>query len=162
MKFASCFVFSFTATYRHAVDAFSLRMAADLPPPLRLVAASPPPKSALHLAPPTVSASPIVESIISHSRVESIISHSQIESIISHSQIESRSPAAATKLPRSKPRTLGLLTFDLDDSLYPVGPVLADANDVFVETIATPLSHRTSSIQGSVFARKLVPSLERQ
>lgn len=162
MKFVSCFVLSFTATHRYAVDAFSLRMAADLPPSLRLVAASPPPKSALHLAPATVSASPIVESIISHSRVESIVSHSQVESIshaaatklprsktppesalrhappiISASPIvESRPPAAATRPPRSKPTTLGLLTFDLDDSLYPIGPVLADANGVFVETMA--------------------------
>lgn len=87
------------------VDAFSLRMAADLPPPLRQVAPTPPPQTALRLAP--VAAAPM----------------------------ESRTLRAPT--PRSKPATLGLLTFDLDDSLYPIEPVLADANNVFVETMAS-------------------------
>lgn len=36
----------------------------------------------------------------------------------------------------TKKATLGLLTFDLDDSLYPIEPVLSDANKVFVETMA--------------------------
>ena len=35
-----------------------------------------------------------------------------------------------------KTKTLGLLTFDLDDSLYPIEPVLNDANKVFVQTMA--------------------------
>eukprot|EP00581_Thalassiosira_minuscula_P017623 CAMPEP_0183716900 /NCGR_PEP_ID=MMETSP0737-20130205/10646_1 /TAXON_ID=385413 /ORGANISM="Thalassiosira miniscula, Strain CCMP1093" /LENGTH=373 /DNA_ID=CAMNT_0025946231 /DNA_START=18 /DNA_END=1139 /DNA_ORIENTATION=+ len=105
MKLTSC-VFVYLATTNPA-DAFTLRMAADFPPPFRPVAASPPPKSALNLAPAAASAPPVVES---------------------------KSPASIRR--GGKPTTLGLLTFDLDDSLYPVGPVLADANDVFVETMA--------------------------
>jgi FMN phosphatase YigB (HAD superfamily) len=32
-------------------------------------------------------------------------------------------------------QTLGLLTFDLDDTLYPIAPVEADANDAFVQAM---------------------------
>lgn len=101
MKLSSCLLASLTHVV--VVDGFSLRMTANLPPPLRLIAASPPPKSALSLAAAT--AAPI---------------------------IESRPPRATP----SKPRTLGLITFDLDDSLYPIEPVLSDANNVFVKTMA--------------------------
>lgn len=34
-----------------------------------------------------------------------------------------------------KTRKLGLLTFDLDDSLYPIEPVLSDANDAFAKIL---------------------------
>jgi FMN phosphatase YigB (HAD superfamily) len=37
---------------------------------------------------------------------------------------------------KKRTRTLGLLTFDLDDSLYPIAPVLHDANGVFVRAMA--------------------------
>jgi len=37
-------------------------------------------------------------------------------------------------LPKTK--TIGLLTFDLDDSLYPIAPVLHDANEIFVQTMS--------------------------
>lgn len=40
------------------------------------------------------------------------------------------------RVERTRPAKLGLITFDLDDSLYPIEPVLADANEVFVETVA--------------------------
>ena len=91
-----------------AADAFSsLRMSStDLPPPLRVQAASPPPKSALHFSAAAVAAAPI------------------------------ESGSRARVAPREKPLTLGLLTFDLDDSLYPINQVLKDANDVFVTTMA--------------------------
>mmetsp|Transcript_8022 Transcript_8022/g.16267 ORF Transcript_8022/g.16267 Transcript_8022/m.16267 type:complete len:300 (-) Transcript_8022:90-989(-) len=42
----------------------------------------------------------------------------------------STSTSSATKLP-----TLGLLTFDLDDTLFPIGPVLADANEAMISAI---------------------------
>lgn len=110
MKFASFVSFAFvtTGSQHHAVDAFSLRMAADLPPPFRSVAASPPPKSALHLTTATASTP----------------------------SIQPRSPASIKSSGRGEPMTLGLLTFDLDDSLYPIDKVLADANDVFAKTVA--------------------------
>ncbi|KAL7551295.1 hypothetical protein ACHAWF_017574 [Thalassiosira exigua] len=99
---------SLAAAVPRAADAFSLRMtSSDLPPPLRPMAASPPPSSALRLAPPAASASPTV--------------------------VATRAP---TKPRRSAPRSLGLITFDLDDSLYPIEPVLADANEVFAKTVA--------------------------
>lgn len=41
-----------------------------------------------------------------------------------------------TSTPTTPTKTLGLLTFDLDDSLYPIEPVLHDANTVFVKTMA--------------------------
>jgi len=40
------------------------------------------------------------------------------------------------RIERTRPAKLGLITFDLDDSLHPIEPVLADANEVFVETVA--------------------------
>jgi len=43
--------------------------------------------------------------------------------------------APPTNTPQ-KTKTLGLLTFDLDDSLYPIEPVLQDANNIFVQTMA--------------------------
>lgn len=43
-------------------------------------------------------------------------------------------PSAAAIPPR-RSHALGLLTFDLDDSLYPIAPVLHDANRVFSETM---------------------------
>jgi putative hydrolase of the HAD superfamily len=43
---------------------------------------------------------------------------------------------ASSTLSATKQGTLGLLTFDLDDSLYPIDPVLKDANNVFVKKMA--------------------------
>jgi FMN phosphatase YigB (HAD superfamily) len=40
---------------------------------------------------------------------------------------------ATTKI---ETQTLGLLTFDLDDTLYPIAPVEAEANEAFVEAMA--------------------------
>ncbi|KAL7551991.1 hypothetical protein ACHAWF_015201 [Thalassiosira exigua] len=48
---------------------------------------------------------------------------------------EPSSPAVARVDAPRKTRTLGLLTFDLDDSLYPIEPVLHDANEAFVEAM---------------------------
>lgn len=42
-------------------------------------------------------------------------------------ETENASPPAATK----KKRKLGLITFDLDDTLYPIAPVLDEANSAF-------------------------------
>jgi len=38
---------------------------------------------------------------------------------------------------KTESQTLGLLTFDLDDTLYPIGPVEQDANDAFVKAMGT-------------------------
>jgi FMN phosphatase YigB (HAD superfamily) len=47
------------------------------------------------------------------------------------------SPSRADGTPgKKRTRTLGLLTFDLDDSLYPIAPVLHDANSAFVRAMA--------------------------
>ena len=35
---------------------------------------------------------------------------------------------ASTASPKSKVKDIGLLTFDLDDTLYPIAPVVEDAN----------------------------------
>ena len=48
----------------------------------------------------------------------------------------SSSSSRADGTPGKRTRTLGLLTFDLDDSLYPIAPVLHDANSVFVRAMA--------------------------
>lgn len=41
------------------------------------------------------------------------------------------------KKTNNKPKTLGLLTFDLDDSLYPIAPVLRDADVAFARAMAS-------------------------
>jgi len=35
----------------------------------------------------------------------------------------------------TKPKTLGLLTFDLDDTLYPIAPVISEANEAFAKAM---------------------------
>ena len=80
----------------------------NLPPALRQIAPSPPPSSVLTLRVATASAS-------TTATVEE---------------------AESSTLPGSKTKTLGLLTFDLDDSLYPIEPVLHDANEIFVQTMS--------------------------
>ena len=94
----------------HHAEAFSLRMQSfsNLPPALRQIAPSPPPSSVLTLRVATASAS-------TTATVEE---------------------AESSTLPGSKTKTLGLLTFDLDDSLYPIEPVLHDANEIFVQTMS--------------------------
>lgn len=42
---------------------------------------------------------------------------------------------ATTQLFTKKKKTLGLLTFDLDDSLYPIAPVLEEANKAFARAM---------------------------
>lgn len=97
-----CLLLSLAVAHRHAVDGFTLRMS--------MSADLPPPLRLTAASPPpksalTATAAPMVE------RVRPLL----------------REPT-----PRAKPMTLGLLTFDLDDSLYPIEPVLADANNAFV------------------------------
>ena len=48
----------------------------------------------------------------------------------------SSSSSLSDGTPGKRTRTLGLLTFDLDDSLYPIAPVLHDANTAFVRAMA--------------------------
>ncbi|KAG7352677.1 hypothetical protein IV203_008725 [Nitzschia inconspicua] len=47
---------------------------------------------------------------------------------------ESSSPSVATAS-STKVKEIGLLTFDLDDTLYPIAPVVRDANDAFVKAM---------------------------
>ena len=104
----------------HHVDAFSLQMNAKpsssggdgLPPPFRAVA-SPPPTTMQRFQPPP-------KSVLSL-RLASTATDFVQESFTSED---------------TKQGTLGLLTFDLDDSLYAIAPVLNDANNVFVQKMA--------------------------
>jgi hypothetical protein len=43
--------------------------------------------------------------------------------------------ASVSKKRKKQSQTLGLLTFDLDDTLYPIAPVLAEANRAFVRAM---------------------------
>ena len=96
MKLSFALLLSVSAT-QHVVDAFSLRMSTNLPPPYRPSAPLP---SALSAA--ATLAAPIV--------------------------------VDTTRSPRfpGKERKLGLLTFDLDDSLYPIEPVLVRIQYIIV------------------------------
>ena len=51
------------------------------------------------------------------------------------SQIEEASVETATEAPSTKTKTLGLLTFDLDDTLYPIQPVINEANAAFARAM---------------------------
>ena len=101
--------------HHNQVAAFSLRMqstmSTNLPPPLRSVASSPPPSTSTTRRFATASATPLDES-------------------------KTTDAPSSDATSQKKTKTLGLLTFDLDDSLYPIEPVLHDANKVFVQTMA--------------------------
>mmetsp|Transcript_19551 Transcript_19551/g.42505 ORF Transcript_19551/g.42505 Transcript_19551/m.42505 type:complete len:430 (+) Transcript_19551:247-1536(+) len=120
MKLHLCLLAAAATTTTHHAEAFSLRMASDIPPPLRSVA-SPPPSStssSLRFAPPPKS---VLLAAVS-ATVEPTTSTTTTTSSVDDT------------LPKTK--TLGLLTFDLDDSLYPIAPVLHDANEIFVQTMS--------------------------
>lgn len=98
--------------------AFStLRMQSNdpsLPPPLRAIAHAPPSHTSLKFTSPP-------KSVLSL-RLASATAVPAAE----------QAPAATTPSDSSKKtKTLGLITFDLDDSLYPIDPVLSDANKAF-------------------------------
>jgi len=114
MKF-NLYLLAAAATTHHA-EAFSLRMASGIPPPLRSIA-SPPPSStssSLRFTPPPKS---VLLAAVS-ATVEPTTTSSSVDDTL------------------TKTKTLGLLTFDLDDSLYPIAPVLHDANEIFVQTMS--------------------------
>jgi len=46
-------------------------------------------------------------------------------------------PLYSTTEGTTKTKKLGLLTFDLDDTLYPVAPVISEANEAFAKAMAT-------------------------
>eukprot|EP00550_Attheya_septentrionalis_P002135 CAMPEP_0198291256 /NCGR_PEP_ID=MMETSP1449-20131203/8846_1 /TAXON_ID=420275 /ORGANISM="Attheya septentrionalis, Strain CCMP2084" /LENGTH=405 /DNA_ID=CAMNT_0043989873 /DNA_START=109 /DNA_END=1326 /DNA_ORIENTATION=+ len=48
---------------------------------------------------------------------------------------DTSSPSETTTETENKTKKLGLITFDLDDTLYPVAPVLADANRAFAKAM---------------------------
>ncbi|KAL7533081.1 hypothetical protein ACHAXR_005031 [Thalassiosira sp. AJA248-18] len=118
MKLCLSLLAAAIATHHQHAEAFSLRMqsSADIPPPLRAVASPPPTStsSSLRVTPP---------------QPKSILS---LRLATASAQIESDSPTTADH----KTKTLGLLTFDLDDSLYPIEPVLREANEIFVKTMS--------------------------
>lgn len=59
---------------------------------------------------------------------------SRLGAVVLRSQSEqSKEAEVATK---KEHQTLGLLTFDLDDTLYPIDKVVAEANDAFVKAMA--------------------------
>ena len=108
-----------TLSNRHNAEAFSLQMNAkpigssDIPPPFRAVASQPPSTSLLGFQPPPKS---VLSLRLASTATDAI----------------QTSPISA----EMEQGTLGLLTFDLDDSLYPIDPVLNDANNVFVQKMA--------------------------
>ena len=117
------------ATFNHQnhVDAFSLLQSSiiNLPPPLRSVASSPPRTTSS-----TSSSLRVSPSSTTKSRSSLRLSTASATDVD-----ESKSTTDGTSSSQ-KTKTLGLLTFDLDDSLYPIEPVLNDANKVFVQTMA--------------------------
>mmetsp|Transcript_40922 Transcript_40922/g.73767 ORF Transcript_40922/g.73767 Transcript_40922/m.73767 type:complete len:432 (+) Transcript_40922:155-1450(+) len=119
MKLSLCLLAAITTHQQlHHAEAFSLQMQSsrtDIPPPLRSVASPPPSSTSSSLR------SPPPKSVLSL-RLATTAS----------ATIESPTPSASTP---HKTKTLGLLTFDLDDSLYPIAPVLHDANEIFVQTM---------------------------
>lgn len=95
----------------------------DLPPPLRLTASSPP------------------------RSLTSLSSYSSTSTSSSGTSTTRDATTSTTRSPRypGRSRTLGLLTFDLDDSLYPIGPVLSDANSAF-SSILSGFGYSSSDI----------------
>jgi FMN phosphatase YigB (HAD superfamily) len=43
--------------------------------------------------------------------------------------------SSSSNNPNSKKKTLGLITFDLDDTLYPIAPVMEEANRAFARSM---------------------------
>ena len=102
------------------VGAFTLRMQSiKLPPPLRSVPSN---------IPPTSTYASLSKTATSQKKIKSAISLRLSSAAASIAE----SPTTTSQ----KTNTLGLLTFDLDDSLYPIELVLNDANKVFVQTMA--------------------------
>ena len=64
-------------------------------------------------------------------------SHQNHRQIVSTSQIFSDTSVseASTESSQSSVKSLGLLTFDLDDTLYPIAQIVQDANDAFVKAM---------------------------
>mmetsp|Transcript_4698 Transcript_4698/g.9192 ORF Transcript_4698/g.9192 Transcript_4698/m.9192 type:complete len:448 (+) Transcript_4698:126-1469(+) len=54
-----------------------------------------------------------------------------LRSTTSSETSDTSSPSAATSTKKNKKKKLGLITFDLDDTLYPIAPVLDEANAAF-------------------------------
>lgn len=52
--------------------------------------------------------------------------------VLSPTRLQRLKPLFSTK---AETQTLGLLTFDLDDTLYPIAPVEAEANEAFVQAM---------------------------
>lgn len=103
------------------VGAFTLHMQSiKLPPPLRSV------PSNIH--PTSTYAASLSKTATSQKKIKSAISLRLSSAAASIAE----SPTTTSQ----KTNTLGLLTFDLDDSLYPIELVLNDANKVFVQTMA--------------------------
>lgn len=51
-------------------------------------------------------------------------------------EIDAAASGKEASKPRAKTKTLGLLTFDLDDTLYPIAPVIDEANAAFARAMA--------------------------
>jgi hypothetical protein len=58
--------------------------------------------------------------------------HSRIVSQVVLKSQEERTSSVATASGSTKTKQLGLLTFDLDDTLYPIAPVVRDANSTWM------------------------------
>lgn len=112
--------------HHHYAEAFTntLRMVQSattngdiiIPPPLRSVASPPPPSSSSSSFAVSSSSSPLTR-----------LSASSASASVAES-----ATTAESDVKKKTKKTLGLLTFDLDDSLYPLEPVIRDANEAFV------------------------------
>eukprot|EP00569_Conticribra_weissflogii_P007064 CAMPEP_0171341528 /NCGR_PEP_ID=MMETSP0878-20121228/10571_1 /TAXON_ID=67004 /ORGANISM="Thalassiosira weissflogii, Strain CCMP1336" /LENGTH=415 /DNA_ID=CAMNT_0011843807 /DNA_START=147 /DNA_END=1394 /DNA_ORIENTATION=+ len=88
-------------------------LSSSLPPPFRAIASPPPASSSTRSSPP------------SSFRLASTSASATVD------ETTASTVGDSTEKKPPKTRKLGLITFDLDDSLYPISPVLFDANKVF-------------------------------
>uniref|UniRef100_A0A7S2MZP4 Uncharacterized protein n=1 Tax=Helicotheca tamesis TaxID=374047 RepID=A0A7S2MZP4_9STRA len=88
---------------------------------------------ACHVTPPTVQA-------FTSSPSSFILRPAFAPQIVSSSRLYEGddAAAAATESPSTdvKRKKLGLITFDLDDTLYPIAPVISEANDAFAKAMS--------------------------
>ncbi len=66
----------------------------------------------------------------------SLLGKTQVLFSTSTSDNETSSPASPSSDKKKKKKKLGLITFDLDDTLYPIEPVLNEANAAFSQAMS--------------------------
>ena len=64
-----------------------------------------------------------------HNKIDALLVHRMHRVVLFSSPV--KDSEAVTAAPSTKKKKLGLITFDLDDTLYPIAPVLDEANTAF-------------------------------